>query len=411
MTLWTPAEINSAIEHYIDANDAATITVETGVSVWSDKSAHGRDYFQGTLMRQPLYSATGFNGVAGAVTFNGIDDYLSGFSWAKPDNTVGSSVFAMFQKSPGASQMYSNVGTGGGRSRYNLAAVGANFGNGGVQLDLLLADDTPQFYYEEIDAGETNPEQRGYANGALTPVSQTVPSRLNSTTGHVLGAYSSSSGFSAVTVHKIMIFNRHLTTDERQRLEGWAAWDAGLESLLPVGHPHRDAAPTVPGSGTTATPAAGSETEVGQTPSVIETTVVAPAAAAEADQGQAPALVETTVIAPDPGAESEAGQSPSIAGTTVIAPTAGSEADASDAPTVLQSILVVPAAETEEGQAPNLLQTTVVKVEPGQEVTTGQAALLVIGTLDLSTTTFIEYDVPAVAEEYDVPAVEEEFYA
>jgi hypothetical protein len=39
--------------------------------------------------------------------------------------------------------------------------------------------------------------------------------------------------------------NTELTTDIRQRMEGYILWRRGLEGNLPVGHPYKDAPPTV----------------------------------------------------------------------------------------------------------------------------------------------------------------------
>jgi hypothetical protein len=41
-----------------------------------------------------------------------------------------------------------------------------------------------------------------------------------------------------------VVFNSVLSTDNRQRIEGYLAWKWGLEGNLPIGHPYKDAPPT-----------------------------------------------------------------------------------------------------------------------------------------------------------------------
>jgi hypothetical protein len=60
---------------WLDAADASTITVSTGVSVWADKSGNGRNAAQAVGGKQPAYSST-ING-KNVVTFQGTDDTMS----------------------------------------------------------------------------------------------------------------------------------------------------------------------------------------------------------------------------------------------------------------------------------------------------------------------------------------------
>ena len=54
---------------WLDASDSSSITVETGVSNWSDKSYNGNDVVQSDTSKQPVLSGS-------SVIFDGIDDYL-----------------------------------------------------------------------------------------------------------------------------------------------------------------------------------------------------------------------------------------------------------------------------------------------------------------------------------------------
>lgn len=66
----------SGLEVWLDAADTTTITLNSGnVSQWNDKSGKGRNFTQGTAIKQPAYSTTYF--AKGAVHFDGSDDVMS----------------------------------------------------------------------------------------------------------------------------------------------------------------------------------------------------------------------------------------------------------------------------------------------------------------------------------------------
>lgn len=60
-----------------------------------------------------------------------------------------------------------------------------------------------------------------------------------------LGAGVGAAAPARVKMGEFLIFNRALTTDETQKLEGYAAWKWGLQANLPADHPYKNAAPKV----------------------------------------------------------------------------------------------------------------------------------------------------------------------
>lgn len=58
-TLWTPAEIDT--ELWLDADDADTFTIDTGVSQWDDKSGNNRHATQSNGPSQPVVNTAGLN--------------------------------------------------------------------------------------------------------------------------------------------------------------------------------------------------------------------------------------------------------------------------------------------------------------------------------------------------------------
>jgi hypothetical protein len=66
--LWTPDLLRPAL--WLDAADASTVSVATGVSEWRDKSGNGRHFTQTTTANQPAYNRNGINGL-GSISFDG----------------------------------------------------------------------------------------------------------------------------------------------------------------------------------------------------------------------------------------------------------------------------------------------------------------------------------------------------
>jgi hypothetical protein len=74
-TGFTPRSI-SGLAAWLDAADASTVTVGTGVSQWTDKSGNAVNALQGTANNQPAYQVSVFNG-KNAIYFDGTDDDLA----------------------------------------------------------------------------------------------------------------------------------------------------------------------------------------------------------------------------------------------------------------------------------------------------------------------------------------------
>lgn len=60
---------------WYDAADTSSITIQTGVQQWSDKSGNGRHLIQNTTNNQPSHSAVTLNGRK-TVTFDGVNDSM-----------------------------------------------------------------------------------------------------------------------------------------------------------------------------------------------------------------------------------------------------------------------------------------------------------------------------------------------
>lgn len=72
---WRPDQIHG-LALWLDAADRSTITIDTGVSEWRDKSGHGRTLTQSNGALQPSYVAGEVNGLP-VVRTDGTDDRIT----------------------------------------------------------------------------------------------------------------------------------------------------------------------------------------------------------------------------------------------------------------------------------------------------------------------------------------------
>lgn len=73
-TGFTPRSL-SGLAAWYDAADSASITIQTGVQQWADKSGNGRNLVQNTTNNQPLHGSVTLNDKP-VVTFDGSNDSM-----------------------------------------------------------------------------------------------------------------------------------------------------------------------------------------------------------------------------------------------------------------------------------------------------------------------------------------------
>jgi hypothetical protein len=234
MALWTPADITTSL--WLDASDTNTITVDTGVSNWADKSGNGNDAAQAVVADQP---STGVETIGGlnALGFN--EDVLTLTSEITTTRTIffvtdalaGSNEFATTSPLTGDSAGNSDYTFIRGDTDYSISIDGAvstsghasiNGGSlvagGNIDLSVSVAvKSSPALWYVDYDAvvGVY------YIGGFLTNV-----------TYKLIG-----------NIGEVLVFDTILTDSERQKIEGYLAWKWGLQANLPNSHPFKSFAP------------------------------------------------------------------------------------------------------------------------------------------------------------------------
>ena len=271
---WTPARITTSL--WLDAVDTSTVIQSSGnVTAWKDKSGNGNN---APASGTPTYSATGLSTGLPAVQLNGTNAY---FTPSIPGigslNTLD--VYMVVQSSAAAaadtnSGMFfgygNNSNTGGPYPAFkaiNFFSQTANLS--GETIALLVengsagrlgsssyarAANTAQMLNARFSTTGTTLFSNGTAVTLNLATSGTAtstnfaPSALGYTIDNILsiGAVRSSGTFQispAIKFAKFVVVPSALSTADRQRMEGWMAWESGLAASLPTGHPYKNAAP------------------------------------------------------------------------------------------------------------------------------------------------------------------------
>ena len=243
---WTPAQISTAL--WLDAADASTITIATGVSQWNDKSGNGRNFSQATAARQPSYQASGINAKP-SVAFTGSNDHFMTAASVLPSGSTAGSIFWVQTTEADPSTNSNNLGSliskdWGDSSNDNhvpysdgsiyfagFSTTRPSVGNPSVSLV------NPRILGHE----STNGSVAFYIDGSsfFTSASNTFS---NTATTKRLGQ--ASSKFTGQVAELIVLSNIPTTTD-RQLIEGYLAHKWGLQASLPNNHPYKSIAPTI----------------------------------------------------------------------------------------------------------------------------------------------------------------------
>jgi hypothetical protein len=243
---WTPAELGASLALWLDAEDTASITLNgSNVSQWSDKSGNGRHATQATAANQPAYDTSAINSKPAIVTNN---DALYVAPWAAVSqpftrvmlfNPVAITANAHLINSANI-----NLPAGGASNvadYFNSASTIAQF-SGALTNAVPVAINTTYIRLSQYATTNsivyTNGTQTGPANaGAFTIQGMTIGGYSQTGTGAPLGPTNVRHG-------EILLIQGVLSTDDRQKLEGYLAWKWGLEANLPANHPYKLTPPT-----------------------------------------------------------------------------------------------------------------------------------------------------------------------
>ncbi|SOH95451.1 hypothetical protein SAMN06273572_11130 [Monaibacterium marinum] len=237
---WTPAALESDVALWLDAR-SVTSSPGAPVSVWPDRSGHGRDVSSPQGAVAPVvgskllqgHDALLFDGTEMTVPNLGNDLPLSAFWVAFPQPQTSSVPYPSYfyvdgsgLRSDARKPMMNGLRDQPGRCTLWVGTVGhtVSFDPDSPHLGMVRSDLT-----------------HGYAAGVNgeAPNTKTQSPGLDPSSG--MGGIGSSSGTCAWG--EFLVLSVRTDAQTTQRIEGYLAHRWNLQSLLPVDHPHRGKAP------------------------------------------------------------------------------------------------------------------------------------------------------------------------
>ena len=228
---------------WLDAADSSTITIQTGVSQWNDKSGQGRHVTQLTTSLQPVYSS-----VSNALVFNsnawlGIPNALAAIT---PTYTI----FVVDKRASASVHFFIGMHTNTGA---NVALVLGY--NGTTTSHHTTAHITDCMVTIPAYAGTSEPRRLArydytgslrdtYINGGqlstIQSFSATLPTWNNANVGagYYIAGTSGLDWWYVGNIHEIIFYNNVLTTEQSQQIESYLAQKWSLIPSLPGSHSH-----------------------------------------------------------------------------------------------------------------------------------------------------------------------------
>lgn len=232
---WSPNVLGAALAAWYNAADLSSVDVIGGqVAQWSDKSGNGNHLVQANASAQPIVKTAG-------IMADAVSDFLQTSGNFPITGGVARHVFVALTRGGGTVLFWGTQTTGAGFGLDLLSATNdaRTFVWAGTNCDFGAFTTGAQFLY----SGNDGANSLGGLNGTLTPTSVTsVPN----TAAAPLTLFARPTGvvsFSSNTIAELFIVSGALSTAQRQQGEGYIAWNNGLQSLLPAGHPYASARP------------------------------------------------------------------------------------------------------------------------------------------------------------------------
>ena len=257
---WTPAQLPTAAAWY-DAADPGTMTIQNGnaVSEWRDKSGNDNHASQSTPSRMPVSGLANIGGL-NAISFDPFNDqHLAAADHASLDLDAsgGANVFAVFNYTG-----YVNRGSGLNSivSKGPMLAAGAAYGirlNTNNTLPFKAGDGftcTPPDVLTSQDLiysgtrDDASMTASAHINGIQRATAGATAISSDNSSALVLGGELTTSRCADVRLGEVLIVPGLITTDDRQKTEGYLAHKWGMTANLPVDHPYKDAAPKSTGA-------------------------------------------------------------------------------------------------------------------------------------------------------------------
>lgn len=251
---WTPA--NTATAVWLDAADPATITQSLGaVSQWNDKSGNARHATQPAANNQPTYVSSGLGGKPMLRFFSAwnAQQTLSSYKFAAPSTDFAFfTVFSTDSINSNDGTVIGNDGAGyQGNGMYvqnNNLGIRTTFNRAGIATPVtansyVAAGTLGLAGLVHTASNTATMYNNGNAGSSVSALNWTAGNRTDYAIGLYVGGTAQSISLLGYIAEHIAIVGT-ITTETRQRIEGYLAHKWGLTASLPANHPYKTERPT-----------------------------------------------------------------------------------------------------------------------------------------------------------------------
>lgn len=270
--LWTPLDMATVPQIYLDAQDSTVTDVSGYASAISNLGLMGAngDFSQGTAGSRPAVLVAELNGNR-VLSFDGADDVLLGGSTTQKNllrNVAAAWCFSIYKKrgTDGSAVnrlvFYATRGTDGNQrfdlrtglsgSAANRPAISVRRLDADSAANLVLGSDFVGAYSMQL--GMINYASRLgrlYIDGAVAAENATLTASTGNTSDTAsaeslaVGAFYTGGGAADIDLAAVVVSNTQPSDIDIDKLFGWAAHKYGLTASLPAEHPYKTTAPTV----------------------------------------------------------------------------------------------------------------------------------------------------------------------
>jgi hypothetical protein len=256
--IYTPPFDPSVLQNlflWFDGADMSSIVRSNGtnISKWNDKS--GKNYnLTNASNTGPTIVTTSANPVGYTINYNGTNQFLSNLSISPAANSTSVTFFAVFSHTdiPGNfGRLFDGFNTVG-VDNYQVLRLSANSSTG--TFNVVKGDgegNSTSFVSNSFSTGvvrifstvctstkDLSTFINGSPGGTVTVASNAVNfSRIT------VGVANYSSSFLPANINEIILYDSAITTQDRQKVEGYLAWKWGLQASLPSNHPYFNVKP------------------------------------------------------------------------------------------------------------------------------------------------------------------------
>lgn len=242
MPLWTPADLAVLPAVWFSAQ-RSTVTQSGGsVSAIQNLGSLGGSLTESYVPNEPIYSASGWDGSRPSIMFTHSTLYLP---WAYSGNRLA--IFGATETSAGDGGRIVNLRTDNFEGYADITVTQVARRNSTQFQSARDYVDTP---FNVGDAKHIFGAVHGASGASLradggTAVTNSQVGSFGFTQLFIGAEFGGEYGTNYVTakIPEVIVLSYEPTSGEREQIEGYLAWEWGVQALLPSGHPYRNAAP------------------------------------------------------------------------------------------------------------------------------------------------------------------------